>query len=78
MKLVIRYCLPWGNIASLPLELDTSADVDNLFDMIAEKLNIPKSKQLLKHKTGGKIVKKILLTMVENNLLDTIITRIST
>lgn len=56
MKLILRYCLPWGNVTTQVFEVDAEADVDVLYDMVAKKLNVPKSKHTLKSKMDGKIV----------------------
>lgn len=57
MKLILRYCLPWGSITTQVFEVDPAADVDVLYELIAKKLNVPKSKQTLKSKNDGKIFK---------------------
>jgi len=56
MKLILRYCLPFGNVTTQVFEVDAEADVDVLYESVARKLNVPKSKQTLKSKLDGKIV----------------------
>ena len=73
MKLILRYCLPWGNITTQVFEVDPTADVDVLYELIAKKLNVPKSKQTLKSKTDGKIVFMLFFfqsKFVKNNSLN--------
>jgi GLUT4 regulating protein TUG. len=58
MRLIIRYCLPWGNFSTQAIEIDPQADINQLLEKVSEKFGLPKNKQILKFKRDGITVSK--------------------
>ena len=60
MRIIVRYCLPWGNFSTQAIDIDPDAPVETLQGKIFEKFNIPIKKQLIKFKRDGFTVTTLL------------------
>jgi len=59
MKLIIRYCLQWGNFTTQAINIDEDADVSALQAKIKEKFDVVESQQVLKFKKDGATIKLV-------------------
>ncbi len=57
MKVIIRYCLQWGNFTTQAINIEEDADVSALQAKIKEKFDVTESQQVLKFKKDGVTVK---------------------
>mgnify|MGYP003878007455 CR=1 FL=1 len=53
MRIIVRYCLPWGNFSTQAIDIEPNATVETLQAKIFEKFNIPIRRQLIKFKRDG-------------------------
>jgi len=53
MRLIVRYCLPWGNFSNQAINIEDYEDVRTLQQQIEKKFDIKPKKQILKFKRDG-------------------------
>jgi len=53
MRLIVRYCLPWGNFSNQAINIEDYEDVKTLQQQIEKKFDIKPKKQILKFKRDG-------------------------
>ena len=63
MKIIVRYCLPWGNFSTQAVYVDSDLDVGDLKRQIEKKFDIKVKKQVLKYKRDGTVVRSILFQL---------------
>ena len=53
MRIILRYILPWGNLSTKAIDLDSLDTIETLKNKIWKKFGIPINKQIIKYKRDG-------------------------
>lgn len=69
MRIIVRYCLPGGDINTQVVEIDSNANVDELQGMIAHRFNLSRESQSLRLKEDGIPVFLLYLTVFLNRII---------
>ncbi len=48
MRIILRYCLPWGGYYTVPIEINFDAKIEEVRKKVNEKFQLPEKHQLLK------------------------------
>ena len=53
MKIIIRYCLPWGNFSNKVINIEPDQDIKILQQQVERKFEIKPKRQILTYKRDG-------------------------
>lgn len=53
MKIIVRYCLPWGNFSNQAVYVEADMDIEEIRQQVEKKFEIKPKWQVLKYKRDG-------------------------
>lgn len=59
MRVIIRYCLPWGNHSTAVIEINVDTSVNDLILKVSDRFKINSNKLILKMERDDYMVKNL-------------------